>query len=173
MGERGEPRSEQDMMNPGTDNLLLPHAQPTHTHKHTHTDLHSHKKNKSQSLTARLRNCIFSVPSPLRCHCICRSFRLWSACKSIKLRSQRAATPIQQPAMSKNSMAGWLWQIKPAQYMAITFAGWHEAREAGRRSRGKKGGEGRWSQIDDGTYWARHGISNPGTEWEGTQRPPL
>lgn len=65
MGERGKPRSERDVMNPGTDNLL-----PTHTRAHAH----GHKK-PSHPLTARLRTGgFFIVSSLLSCHSISHSF---------------------------------------------------------------------------------------------------
>lgn len=39
------------------------------------------------------------------------------------------------PLLRPWTICGWLWQIKPTRYMAITFTGWHGGKEGNRRGK--------------------------------------
>lgn len=100
-GRERKPRSEQDMMNPETDNLRPPHSQPTHTY------IHRNKKIKnSQKLTAQLRNqnCGFLSACVSCCHCICLflclcQHTMWHQCLIVDLQTC-------SPAVRVHNMSG-------------------------------------------------------------------
>lgn len=110
--ERGRLRSLPNMMNPETGNL-----------KPTCSDLHTEMENLLGKLPTQLQNQICSYLSSC-CHCT--FLQMWRLYPKL---------PRSVPLLW--TRAGWLWRIKAAWYMAITFGGWREAR----RKLGKRGTE--------------------------------
>ena len=99
---------------------------PTHS-------LHSQEKKKlSQKLAAQLRNWICDFP--LCCLCPWLSLLLPSILSASNMVSIPASeSPNLFPLLRPWTICGWLWQIKPTRYMAITFTGWHGGKEGNRR----------------------------------------
>lgn len=62
---------------------------------------------------------------------------------------------------------GWLWQIKPTRYMAITFGGWHELRQRGRSWRKEKL---RQTERSPDGWWDISGVTVP-SKWVCEEMP--
>lgn len=156
-----EPSAVRDMMNPKKDNLKPPHSQITHTCSQKNIA----EINCSASLFVMILNrwfslCLYFSCSLPRCFLSVSHFSLLSGPALYAAHHHHFQyvqyltmnSPTCSPAVTMDNLSGWLWQIKPHRYMAITFTGWHKRKE------GKQG---------EGRSWGRYGNrSGTGIERE-------